>query len=230
MDGGITADCAPWVLCAAVGTDTWTTISNSLIISHTYFGVIFKYSGAIFHTTIVTTANLPNSIAVYTHFQWIFNPTLAVDTAMFGFSQAGGYDNTSLPKDYVFSPLSVNYAFSSLSVNNVTDAPIPALEATTTLDTSGSQTGTTGFWQIPGTTYGKSMATAFVMPGSDWRPSQNSPLRGSGANFGDFGRNCMQIGTTCTKPSDYLNFDGADIIGTVRPTSGPTDIGAWQSP
>jgi hypothetical protein len=70
------------------------------------------------------------------------------------------------------------------------------------------------------------MASAFVTPGSDWRLSRASPLRGAGSAFGSFAINCEAQHPSCPQRRTY-NFDTANIIGIARPQAGRYDIGAW---
>ena len=187
---------------AAYTTDTASFVSNSLIIAHSPFGVIFKYPGLLTHSTIVAPDQPANSIAVYTWNVWVYDNTTVFNSALFGFSHAGGFQWAGT-------------GWSTASAGNVTDAPV---------GDSGSVGGTT-VSIIPGTTYGSSMAAAFISPGTDWRPKPGGPLYGGGGALGDFTINCTVFEYHC--PSPTYNFDSRSIIGTARPRAGHYDIGAW---
>jgi hypothetical protein len=207
LDGGSND---PWTSHAAVTTDTSPVIANSLIISRTPIGVALKYPGFILHSTIVNPDHPPNSVGIVVGNNWVFNDSTVSNTAIFGFTHAASH-------------LEVKTSWSPQSSNNMTDAP--AGDAGTGPWAYGSP-GTSMVDHLPGTTYGVSMASAFVKPGSDWRPSSTSPLRGAGSAFDTFSVNCEARYPSCPQRTTY-NFDARNIIGTARPQAGRYDIGAW---
>jgi hypothetical protein len=199
-----------WTSHAAVTTDTSSVIANSLVISHAPIGVALKYPGFILHSTIVNPDHPPNSVGVTVGNTWIFNDSTVSNTAIFGFTHAASH-------------LQEKTSWSPQSSNNMTDAP--AGDAGTGPWAYGTP-GTTTVDQLPGTTYGVSMSSAFVKSGSDWRPSSTSPLRGGGRAFGSFSINCGAREPSCLQRTVY-NFDDPNIIGIARSQMGRYDIGAW---
>jgi hypothetical protein len=195
---------------AAVTTDTSSVLANSLVISHAPVGVILKYPGFVLHSTIVTLDHAANSVGIETGNKWIFNNTTVSNTAIFGFTHAVGH-------------LQAGTAWSPNSSNNMTDAP--AGDSGMVPWPYGNPTQTT-VDLLPGTSYGVSIASAFVKPGSDWRLSSASPLRGAGSAFGTFAIYCGLRNPSCPQRMTY-NFDTPNIIGTTRPQAGRYDIGAW---
>ncbi|MGH7120213.1 MAG: hypothetical protein ACREFP_14695 [Acetobacteraceae bacterium] len=207
-------------------TDQWTAhtavwldagpcvIANSLIVSHGTEGVVFKYPGIVLHDTIVSLDHFSDSVGIETGNKWVYHNTIVADTAIFGFKHAGASENSGT-------------SFSSESANNATDAPprdsgdVPWMW----LHPPGAYPVRT----IPGTTYGASMSSAFVRPGSDWRARNGGPLIGKGSAFGSFSTFCNLLqGPRCATYAVF-NFDSRDIIGTPRPKQGRYDVGAWQS-
>ena len=185
-----------------------TTDGNS-VIAHGPIGVALKYREFIQHSTIVTTDHRTSSVGIDTGDKWIFNDTTVSNTAIFGFSHAGGHSSEG-----TFG--------SPQSSHNMTDARV---------GDSGK-----GAWPdrpdesiidvLPGTMYGVSIANAFVQPSRDWRPSGGSPLRGTGSAFGTFTINCSAAQPSCPQRTTY-NFDGPNIIGKARSNAGRYDVGAW---
>lgn len=205
-----------WTAHAAVTLDTSSVIANSLIISHAPIGVVLKYPGFVLHSTIVNPDHIAGSVGIETFNKWVFPNTTVSNTAIFGFTHAVAHDEH-------------NTSWSPQSSHNATDAP--------------SGDAGTGPWPygkphnerrvatvdvLPGTMYGVSMASVFVKPGSDWRLSPASPLRGAGNAFGSFSVNCNLRHPACPQRATY-RLDTPDIIGTARPQAGRYDIGAWQS-
>ena len=194
---------------AAVTTDTNSVIANSLIISHGPIGIALKYPGFILHSTIVTPDHRTNSVGIAVGNKWIFNDTTVSNTAIFGFPHAVGHHSEGT-------------SWSPKSSNNMTDAHA---------GDSGRAHGQTRPEGItvdvlPGTTYGVPIASAFVQPGRDWRPSGGSPLRAAGSAFGTFAINCDTKQPSCPQRTTY-NFDSTNIIGMARPNAGRYDVGAW---
>jgi hypothetical protein len=209
LDGGSSDQ---WTANAAVTVDTNSIIANSLVISHAPMGIVMKYPGFVLHSTIVDVAHHAGSVGIVTFNKWDYNNTVVSNSAVFGFQHAVAH-------------IEQGTGWSSESSHNVTDAPA---------GDSGQ-----GFWagsgdpssivdRLPGTLYDASMASAFIRTGSDWRPSNESPLRGAGSAFGAFAINCGLRHPVCAQNTTY-NFDTPDIIGTARPQTGHYDIGAWQA-
>ncbi len=198
---------------AAVTTDTSSVIANALVISHAPIGVVLKYPGFVLHSTIVNPGRTPGSVGIETFNRWVYPDTTVSNTAIFGFAHAVGHDEA-------------HTSWSVRSSHNITDAPA---------GDSGMGPSTSGARMparvdiLPGTIYGAAMDSAFVRPGSDWRPGSHSPLRGAGSGFGAFAVGCSLLRPDC--PQRRIDdLDSPDIIGTVRPQAGRYDIGAWQSP
>ena len=200
LDGGSDTDSSG----AAFTTDTASFVANTLIIARGSFGAIHKYPGVIEHSTIVAPNRTANSIAIINGNVWVYDPMIVWNTAIFGFAHAGAWQLAGT-------------TFSASSSGNVTDAP-------NDLGVNGNYTVA----PIPGTIYGASMSTAFVSPGTDWRPKAGGSLIGGGGPLGNHVINT--IVWALYGPSPSYNFDGADIIGTARPQNGLYDIGAWQTP
>ena len=185
-------------------------VANSLIISHSREGIVFKYPGIVLHDTIINLERPADSVGIETSNKWVYDNTVVADTAIFGFTHAGAAGNAKT-------------SFSSESSNNVTDAPVGNSGNTNFMGNPGPYPVAT----IPGTTYGTSMASAFVDPGSDWRPKNGGPLFGKGHAFGRFSTFCNFVqGAHCANATAY-NFDSPNIIGMSRPQDGRYDIGAW---
>jgi hypothetical protein len=195
---------------AAVTADTNSVVANSLIISHGPLGIVFKYPGFVLHSTIVNAARVKNSVGIATGTTWVFDYTTVSNTAIFGFTHAVGH----------YSP---DTFWSARTSNNTTDAPAgdsgngPWPYSRGTISTVDL---------LPGAIYGVPMVDAFVRPGSDWRLSTASPLRGAGSAFGDFAVNCVVREPSCPGRTTY-NFDAFNIIGIARPQAGRYDVGAW---
>ncbi len=199
----------PFTSHSAVTTDTNSVIANSLIISHGLIGVALKYPGFILYSTIVTTDHRTSSVGIAMGNKWVFNDTTVSNTAIFGFSHAAGHNSEGT-------------FWSAQSSHNVTDAQV---------GDSGK-----GPWPdrpegimidvLPATIYGVPLASAFVQPGRDWRPSSGSPLRGAGSAFGTFSINCEALHPTCPQRTTY-NFSSTNLIGAPRPNAGRYDVGAW---
>ncbi|MGH7117641.1 MAG: hypothetical protein ACREFP_01355, partial [Acetobacteraceae bacterium] len=202
-----------WTTHAAVTTDTSSVIANSLVIAHGPIGIVLKYPGFVLHTTIVHPDRTAGSIGIETFNRWVYPDTVVSNTAIFGFSHAVAHDEA-------------HTSWSERSSHNITDAPS---------GDSGTGGSTAGVGMpatvdtLPGTIYGAVMADAFVRPGSDWRLSSHSPLRGTGSAFGAFAVGCNTIRPDCAQRK-ICDVDSPDIIGTVRPQAGRYDIGAWQTP
>jgi hypothetical protein len=202
----------PWTAHAAVWLDAGpNVVANSLVISHGSRGIFFKYPGIVLHDTIVNPDHVVNSTGIETSNKWVYNDTIVVGTAIFGFKHAGASGNSRT-------------SFASQSSNNITDAPGS--------DSGGApRVGAAGNYsvdKIPGTTYGASMSSAFVKPGTDWRAKSGGPLVGKGRAFGSFGTFCDLRHAGCANYTVF-DFDSPDIIGRPRPQDGHYDIGAWQS-
>ena len=204
----------PWTSRAAVTTDTSSVIANSLVISNGPIGIALKYPGFVLHSTVVHLNRTANSVGIETFNKWVYNNSTVSNTAIFGFAHAVAHDES-------------HTSWSHRSSHNITDAPL-----------NDSGTGPRPYGNtnppsatvdiLPGTIYGASMEAAFVRPGSDWRLSPHSPLRGAGSAFGTFAVGCNLLHPFCPQRKIY-NFDTPDIIGTARPEAGRYDIGAWQS-
>jgi hypothetical protein len=200
-----------WTSNAAVTTDTSSVIANSLIISHGPIGIAQKYPGFVLHSTIVTPDRVTNSVGIVVGNKWVFDDTTVSNTAIFGFSHAVGH-------------LSEGTSWSPKSSNNTTDAPADdSGKAAWAFD---SRPGVSTVDHLPGTAYGVPIASAFVQPGRDWRPSGGSRLRGAGGAFGTFAVNCVTAQPSCPQRTTY-NFDSPNIIGAARPNAGRYDVGAW---
>ena len=210
LDGGSDDECTSH---AAVTTDTSSVIANSLVISHAPIGVALKYPGFILHSTIVNPDQTANSVGIETLHKWVYPDTTVSNTAIFGFTHAAAHDQGVTP-------------WSPQSSNNMTDAPAGNSGTGPWPYVQGYSVPGTTIDLLPGTTYGVSMRSAFVKPGSDWRPSSASPLRGAGSAFGTFAVNCEAQHPSCPQRTTY-NFDTPNIIGTARPQAGRYDIGAW---
>jgi hypothetical protein len=210
LDGGSldldTMQAAVWL---DAGPDV---VENSLIISHGAAGVASKYPMFVLHTTIAGPDRIANSVGIETGNKWVFDDTTVADTAIFGFMHAGSTGNAET-------------SFSARSGNNVTDSPV----GDSGMANWVGKTGAFPVKAIPNTTYGASMASAFVDPGHDWRSKNGGPLVGKGSAFGDFTTFCAPgDGPRCVNYTVF-NFDSPDIIGTPRPQNGRYDIGASQS-
>jgi hypothetical protein len=200
-----------WTSNAAVTTDTSSVIANSLIISHGPIGIAQKYPGFVLHSTIVTPDRVTNSVGIVVGNKWVFDDTTVSNTAIFGFSHAVGH-------------LSEGTSWSPKSSNNTTDAPADdSGKAAWAFD---SRPGVSTVDHLPGAAYGVPIASAFVQPGRDWRPSGGSRLRGAGGAFGTFAVNCVTAQPSCPQRTTY-NFDSPNIIGAARPNAGRYDVGAW---
>ena len=209
LDGGSEDQ---WTAHAAMTTDTNSVIANSLIISHAPIGVVLKYPGYVLNSTIVTPDRIASSVGIETFNKWVYDNTTVSNTAIFGFAHAVAHDE----RDTSWSPQ---------SSHNATDAP--SGDAGTGPWPYGDR-GAATVDVLPGTMYGVTAASAFVKPGSDWRLSPASPLRGAGNRFGSFTLNCDLRHPGCPQQTAY-RFDTPDIVGTARPQVGEYDIGAWQS-
>jgi len=165
-----------------------------------------KYPGISLHSTIVNPDHPTNSLGIAVGNKWASNDTTISNTAVFGFTRIVGH---------ILPGTSWSPQFS----NNMTDAP--AGDAGTGPWAYGSP-GTSMVDHLPGTTYGVSMAGAFVKPDSDWRPSSGSPLRGAGSAFSTFSVNCEARYSSCSQPITY-NFDTPKH----HPKTDHYDIGAW---
>ncbi len=194
----------------AVTTDTSSLIANSLVISHAAMGVMLKYPGVIVHSTIVNPDHTVNSVGIVTYFKWAFDYTKVANTAIFGFTYVASHGHGGTP----WSPQSSNN-MTDASENDSGTAPWPR---------SGTETSTLDL--LPGTTYGVSMASAFVNPGSDWRLPSASPLLGAGSAVGTIALNCELRNLSCPQRTAY-NVDTPNIIGVARPQAGRYNIGAW---
>jgi hypothetical protein len=200
-----------WTSYAAVTTDTSSVIANSLIISHGPIGIAQKYPGFVLHSTIVTPDRASNSVGIVVGNKWVFDDTTVSNTAIFGFSHAVGH-------------LGEGTSWSPKSSNNMTDAPAGDSGKAAWAFNARPEVSTVDL--LPGTAYGVSIASAFVQPGRDWRPSSGSRLRGAGGAFGTFAVNCESAHPSCSQRTTY-NFDSPNIIGVARPNAGRYDVGAW---
>jgi hypothetical protein len=199
----------PYSTPAVVSIDTWSSVSNSLLISHSPHGIVSKYPSFIIHDTIVNVEGT-GLAGIETGNKWVFDNTTVSNTAVFGFAHAGAVlDKTT--------------GFNAASANNVTDAPVGDSGIT---EWNGSTPADGTVVVIPGTIYGSSSAAAFMAP-SDYRPKPGGTLAGKGAAFGTFVTFCS---TGACGGNVNLNFDTPDILGTPRPGRSGYDIGSQQTP
>lgn len=210
LDGGSSDE---WTSHATVTVDTSSVVANSLVISHAAMGIELKYPGFVLHTTVVSRDRIADSVGIVTFYKWSYDDTVVSNSAIFGFMHAVSHDEGG--------PV-----WSQQSSNNVTDAPVG--DTGQGLWPGGPRGATSTVDHLPGTVYGAAMSRAFVRPGTDWRLSDSSPLRGAGSAFGAFPVNCETRRPQCAERVIY-NFDTPDLIGTTRPQAGHVDIGAWQS-
>jgi hypothetical protein len=186
-------------------------LANSLVVSHSFIGVWFKYPGYVMHSTIVTTDSIADSGALLSYSAGpIADPAVPIvtNTAVFGFAHAVAQragDGIAWVGDH------------NVTDNSATD--------------SGTVVYTTSFFSnnytispMPGAAYAASYAGSFVNPASDWRLSSGSGLRGAGSAYGNFDVNCVTQNPVCIT----YNFDTPDIIGTTRPQSSAYDVGGWE--
>lgn len=202
----------PWVIPAVVSVDTASAIVNSLLISHGYNGITFKYPGFVLNSTIIN-ADGTGDVAIETGNRWVYRDTVVAGTAIFGFKHAGAAGGDYPP------------AFDPTSSHNVTDAPVGDSGLAVW---AGSLPPGMPVATIPGTTYGSSFGAAFMAAG-DYRPKPGGPIAGNGAPYGTFSLYCEEAHPDCAARRDYT-FDTPDLLGTARPGSGGYDIGAFQKP
>lgn len=198
---------------AAVWVDVPVIVANSLILSHGWNGLAFKFgSGVSLFNTIVNLGSVSGAVGITYQWAWVWTNLIAANNAIYGFPHAGAYSTFQPPQ-----------VFDASSKNNVTDTPGP--DSGTGVPISGIGTGSGTVIVIPNSTYSATGSAMFVSPGSDWRPG--SALIGAGASYGTFSWGCASGTTGCINLT--VNEDTPDFLGTARPQSGSWTVGAEQS-
>jgi hypothetical protein len=206
VEGGNGADAA------AINLDTWMLVENSLVISHSRYGIVEDYPGSIVYSTIVNPDRVANSIAFEVGLDWQWTGETVSNTAIFGFAHVAGSMADPRATDW--------HGITWLGGHNATDAPVGDSGAFPFADNR-----TVSIKTLPGTIYGISAKSVFKAFPGDYRLATGSPLIGAGRPIGAFSPSCLT-----NKPCPgYYTFDSPDIIGTARPQAARYDIGAWQS-